>query len=139
MLQWTVKQLLPVRNSYEILHIDENDCAESQNEDITERTIIFERSNKKIHKGTNIWFVNKVSRGWSFHRHEINQKPTDLVIYLMQIQLNMVETWLCLEKVTFGILADNDLIIPYQNVEPTWNTSVEREQKKKNQILLSYT
>ena len=41
----------------------------------------------------------------------------------------MVETSLCLEKVTFAILIENDLVIPYQNVEPAWNTSVEGEQK----------
>ena len=70
--------LLPLRNCYEILRIDENYCVEKYNEDITERTNIFERSNKKIHKGTNSRFVNKVSGRWFFHRDEINQKLTVL-------------------------------------------------------------
>ena len=29
-----------------------------------------------MHKVTNSRFVNKVLRGWIFHRDEINQKPT---------------------------------------------------------------
>ena len=52
---------LPLRNSYEVLRIDENDYVENQHEDMIDRTIIFERNNKKIHKGTNGRFVNKVS------------------------------------------------------------------------------
>ena len=44
---------LPLRNSYEVSLIDGNDYVENENEDITERTIISECNNKKIHKGTN--------------------------------------------------------------------------------------
>ena len=68
--------LLALRNSYEVLRVDENNSAENLN--LTERTIIFERSNKKIHKETNSRFVNKVSGGWIFHGDEINQKATVL-------------------------------------------------------------
>ena len=50
---------LSLRNSYEVLRIDENDYVENEDEDIIERTIIFERNKKKIHKGTNSQFVNK--------------------------------------------------------------------------------
>ena len=45
---------LPLRKSFEVLHIYEN-------EDKTERTIISEHSNKKIHKGKKSQFVYKVS------------------------------------------------------------------------------
>ena len=48
---------LSLRYSYEVLRIDENDYVENEDEDIIKRTIIFERNNKKIHKGTNSQFV----------------------------------------------------------------------------------
>ena len=57
---------LPLRKFYEVLRIDENHYVENQSEEIIETTIIFERNNKKMHKGTNSRFVDKVSGEWFF-------------------------------------------------------------------------
>ena len=46
----------------------------------------------------------------------------------MEVLLNMVGKWLCLEIVTLGILTENYLVILYQNEESAWNISVEWEQ-----------
>ena len=66
---------LPLRNSYEVLRIEENDYVENKNDNATKRTIISERNIKKIHKGRNSRFFNKVSDEWFFHSNEINQNP----------------------------------------------------------------
>ena len=47
----------------------------------------------------------------------------------MQLRLNMSEKWSWFEIATFGLLIENYLVIPYQNVEAAWNISVEREPK----------
>ena len=57
---------LPLRNSYEVLRIEENDYVENKNDNTTKRTIISERNIKKIHKGRNSRFFNKVSDEWFF-------------------------------------------------------------------------
>ena len=63
---------LPLRNSYEVMRINENDYVENWNEDITKRAIILNCRNKKMHTGLNSQFVEKVSSEWFFHSAEIN-------------------------------------------------------------------
>ena len=67
---------LPLRKSYEVLRVKENDYFENENRDITQRTIISEHSNKKMRKGRNCRFVNKISAESFFHNDVVNQNPT---------------------------------------------------------------
>ena len=80
--KWNIKTInskntkinsIPLRTSYEVLRIDENDYVENENEAKTGRTIISERNNKRRRNVTNDQFINKVSLECFFHSNEINQ------------------------------------------------------------------
>ena len=87
-----------------------------ENEDITERTIICKRNNKKIHKGANNRFVNKISGKWFFHSDEINQNPTVVSGNRSYANTNKYGR----KVIVFGdspldVLTENYLVISYQN------------------------
>ena len=67
--------LLPLRNLYEVLQVDENDEVENENEHPVEKRRITERSNTKTHSGRNNRFGKKVSGEWFLHTKEMNGNP----------------------------------------------------------------